>query len=99
MKLEESQFLKSLRILICVVAHNLDKGGKKDVPSTSGMKLSVETSEMLDHRIISGLADIHIKNIENAIMSDDFPSFAKEVCRESNQLHAICLDTSPPIFY
>merc|ERR1712156_928755 len=34
-----------------------------------------------------------------AILSKDFPTFAEITMKESNQFHAVCLDTFPPIFY
>lgn len=37
--------------------------------------------------------------MEEAIKNRDFESFAKLTCADSNQFHAVCLDTSPPIFY
>lgn len=40
-----------------------------------------------------------IEQMEKAIESMDFAEFAKITCADSNQFHATCLDTSPPIFY
>ncbi|RWR90965.1 hypothetical protein CKAN_02009800 [Cinnamomum micranthum f. kanehirae] len=40
-----------------------------------------------------------ILQMEEAIRNRDFQSFARLTCADSNQLHAVCLDTSPPIFY
>lgn len=37
--------------------------------------------------------------MEEAIRNRDFPTFARLTCSDSNQFHAVCLDTSPPIFY
>ena len=37
--------------------------------------------------------------MEEAIKNRDFVSFAQLTCNDSNQFHAVCLDTSPPIFY
>jgi diphosphomevalonate decarboxylase len=40
-----------------------------------------------------------VLKMEEAIKNRDFTSFAKLICADSNQFHAVCLDTSPPIFY
>lgn len=40
-----------------------------------------------------------VADMEAAIKYHDFPSFARLACSDSNQFHALCLDTSPPIFY
>ncbi|KAI4347902.1 hypothetical protein L6164_008677 [Bauhinia variegata] len=40
-----------------------------------------------------------ILQMEEAISNRDFASFAQLTCAESNQFHAVCLDTSPPLFY
>jgi len=40
-----------------------------------------------------------VLKMEEAIKNHDFESFAKLTCADSNQIHAVCLDTSPPIFY
>ena len=37
--------------------------------------------------------------MKQAIKDRDFASFARLTCADSNQFHATCLDTSPPIFY
>lgn len=40
-----------------------------------------------------------VLKMEEAIKSRNFESFARLTCADSNQFHAVCLDTSPPIFY
>lgn len=37
--------------------------------------------------------------LEAAIKRKDFNTFAKLTMQDSNQFHAVCLDTQPPIFY
>ena len=37
--------------------------------------------------------------MEDAIYKKDFQTFAKVTMQDSNQFHAICLDTYPPITY
>lgn len=40
-----------------------------------------------------------MKLMEEAIAQRDFPEFVSVTCADSNQFHATCLDTAPPIFY
>ena len=40
-----------------------------------------------------------MEEIENAFMQKDFEAFGKVTMRDSNQFHAVCADTYPPIFY
>jgi diphosphomevalonate decarboxylase len=40
-----------------------------------------------------------MKDIQKAILEKDFDSFAKITMADSNQFHAVALDTEPPIFY
>ncbi|XP_970108.1 diphosphomevalonate decarboxylase isoform X2 [Tribolium castaneum] len=82
-----------MRVLILVVSDD-----QKKYSSTSGMKQSVLTSELLKHRaekIVPGRVDEIIK----AIKLKNFEAFAKITMQDSNQFHAICLDTYPPCFY
>lgn len=71
---------------------------KKKVGSTVGMRLAVENSELLKLRA-SHCVQKHIEDITRAILNKDFPTFGEITMRESNQFHAICLDTYPPCVY
>ena len=81
-----------VQALICVVS---DK--KKGTSSTSGMQKTVETSPLLQKRL--EIVPQRMKAIEKAIQERNFEEFGKLTMIDSNQFHAVCLDTSPPIFY
>lgn len=84
-----------LEALVCVVS---DK--KKGTASTAGMQKTIESSELLQERIKKGgVVDRRMAVMEKAIKEKDFATFATETMRDSNQFHAVCLDTFPPIFY
>jgi len=80
-----------LRCLILVVSNK-----QKSVSSTEGMKRSVETSELLKHRV-NKIVDERMSSLEKAILEKDFETFSMLTMKDSNQLHAICQDTYPPI--
>ncbi|BGP41113.1 diphosphomevalonate decarboxylase [Rhodotorula kratochvilovae] len=82
-----------LHALIFVVS---DK--KKGTPSTAGMQRTVATSALLQHRI-AHVVPARMERISAAIRARDFDAFADETMADSNQFHAVCLDTQPPIFY
>ncbi|KAJ2550528.1 diphosphomevalonate decarboxylase [Coemansia sp. RSA 1933] len=82
-----------LQALILVVS---DK--KKTVSSTAGMQTTVETSELFAERVRSVVPQ-RMQAMEKAIASRDFGTFAEITMRDSNQFHAVCLDTYPPISY
>ncbi|KAG6556894.1 hypothetical protein Mapa_001474 [Marchantia paleacea] len=84
---------KDLVIIIAVVSSR-----QKETSSTAGMQTSVKTSPLLQHRAQS-VVPKRMVEMEEAIMKRDFATFAKLTCADSNQFHATCLDTSPPIFY
>lgn len=71
---------------------------KKDVSSTAGMQSTVETSALFKHRVENVVPE-RIVSMEAAIKNRDFQEFADIAMRDSNQFHAVCLDTCPPIFY
>ncbi|KAF8624633.1 hypothetical protein AX15_005787 [Amanita polypyramis BW_CC] len=82
-----------IHALICVVSDD-----KKGTSSTSGMQRTVETSTLLQHRI-THVVPQRMKDIIQAIQDRDFDAFARITMADSNQFHAVALDTEPPIFY
>jgi diphosphomevalonate decarboxylase len=83
----------AMRALILVVSDL-----KKDTSSTSGMSTSRATSSLLAHRA-AHVVPQRMKDMEVAWLAKDFSAFAKLTMQDSNQFHAVCLDTYPPIFY
>lgn len=82
-----------MRAVILVVS---DK--EKDTSSTSGMETSRKTSVLLKHRA-EHVVEGRLAEIEQAYMNKDFETFGRITMQDSNQFHAVCLDTYPPIFY
>lgn len=80
------------RALILVVSDHAKHTGSSD-----GMQKTVQTSELLAERIRS--VEKRIGILSQAILNKDFHMFAEQTMKESNQLHAVCLDTYPPITY
>lgn len=92
-QLADEAHWNDLVIIIAVVSSK-----QKETSSTSGMRDSVETSPLLQYRAQTVVPERVLK-MEEAIKSRNFESFARLTCADSNQFHAVCLDTSPPIFY
>ena len=92
-------WIENLVIFICVVKPEEGQNEFKDIPSTDGMKLSLKTSELLKHRLENDLPAKHIVELKTAFREKDFNTFSRVTMQESNQLHAICLDTMPALFY
>ncbi|CAL1686204.1 unnamed protein product [Lasius platythorax] len=82
-----------MRILVLVVNDE-----KKKVPSAIGMKRSMETSEFLQYRITHTVPE-RANKMQQAIVEKDFKTFAELTMKDSNQMHAVCLDTYPPCIY
>nr|XP_003702160.1 PREDICTED: diphosphomevalonate decarboxylase [Megachile rotundata] len=82
-----------MRILILVV-----NDCRKKVSSAIGMKRTMETSELLKHRVKHVVPE-RANRIQQAIIEKDFKTFAELTMKESNQLHAVNLDTYPPNIY
>ncbi|KAL6735168.1 hypothetical protein Aduo_005634 [Ancylostoma duodenale] len=72
--------------------------GEKEVGSSRGMRSTVETSELLEHRA-KYIVPERIKRLTAAFEAHDFDEFARITMADSNQLHAVCLDTFPPLRY
>lgn len=71
---------------------------KKNVSSTSGMQATVATSGLFRYRA-DVVVPTRMEEMKAAIQKRDFGAFAKLTMADSNQFHAVCLDTLPPIFY
>eukprot|EP00736_Rhodelphis_marinus_P014318 Rmarinus@m.20945 len=81
-----------LCVIILVV-----KSCQKDTGSTAGMQQTVRTSEIVTLR--PAIAEKRVEAIIAAVREKDFSTLAEITMKESNQLHAMCLDTYPPITY
>jgi diphosphomevalonate decarboxylase len=82
-----------MRALILVASAD-----KKDVSSTAGMQQTVATSSLMEHRI-NAVVPKRMRAMEKAVQDRDFDAFARLTMKDSNNFHATCLDTDPPIFY
>ena len=82
-----------MEVLVCVVSDS-----KKTTSSTSGMQTTVDTSDLIEHRA-EVIVPKRMQEIEKAILEKDFETFGKITMQDSNQFHACCMDTYPPIFY
>jgi len=71
---------------------------KKKTASTLGMTTTTETSTLFDHRV-KNIVPRRMEEMKKAIREKDFETFGKLTMADSNQFHAVCLDTQPPIFY
>jgi len=71
---------------------------KKAVGSTAGMQATVATSALFATRA-TALVPERMAKMTDAIRDRDFKAFAELTMRDSNNFHACCLDTAPPIFY
>ncbi|XP_026475006.1 diphosphomevalonate decarboxylase [Ctenocephalides felis] len=92
-QIEPETYWPEMKVLILVV-----NDSKKKVSSTSGMSTSVLTSELLKYRVAECVPK-RIDEIKEAIRNKDFEQFAEITMKDSNQFHAVCLDTYPPCVY
>ncbi|XP_058468264.1 diphosphomevalonate decarboxylase [Malaya genurostris] len=92
-QLTSHEYWPEMRILILVV-----NDSRKKTSSTGGMSTSVKTSKLLKHRTEQCVPQ-HTKGLEEALRNKDFETFGKITMQDSNQFHAICLDTYPPCVY
>jgi diphosphomevalonate decarboxylase len=88
-----SNHWEEMNLLVLVVE---DK--KKDVSSSKGMLETVQTSDLLKQRV-KIVEKERLHNMTTFIKEKDFESMAELIIKESNSLHAVCLDTYPPLFY
>lgn len=82
-----------MRILVLVTSDS-----RKKHSSTSGMRTSVLTSQLLKYRA-EVVVPQRIDAIKEAIVTRDFEKFAEITMQDSNTFHAVCMDTYPPCVY
>ena len=84
----------NMHALICVVPDD-----NKGTSSTedSDMQRTVETSTLFPQRL--AVVPDRVHDIIEAIRNRDFDTFAAITMKDSNQFHAVALDTDPPLFY
>ncbi|XP_043455793.1 diphosphomevalonate decarboxylase isoform X1 [Prionailurus bengalensis] len=83
----------ALRVLILVVSAE-----RKLMGSTAGMQTSVETSPLLRFRA-EAVVPGRMVEMAHCVRERDFQGFGRLTMKDSNQFHATCLDTFPPISY
>ncbi|MGC8652205.1 MAG: diphosphomevalonate decarboxylase [Candidatus Micrarchaeia archaeon] len=91
-QIADEDYWPEISILVAVVSE-----AKKRISSRAGMKQTVETSKLYGER--PSIAEVHAKLLERAIKERDFSALAKITMEESNNMHAVMLDTFPPIIY
>ncbi len=70
---------------------------KKKVSSRAGMKQTIATSPLYAARL-AYIPDL-MRDIKAAVLAKDFAKFGEYTMRESSNMHAVMLDTWPPITY
>ena len=71
--------------------------GRKLIGSDIGMQLTVSGSALYKERLRK--MPSLIKEMKSAILSRDLPSFLTLTMKESSNMHAVMLDSTPPIMY
>ncbi|EPX71457.1 diphosphomevalonate decarboxylase [Schizosaccharomyces octosporus yFS286] len=92
-QVEPVEHWPEMRVAIMVAS-----AAKKGVSSTSGMQATVASSTLFQERI-KNIVPGRMQAMKQAIRNRDFETFANLTMTDSNQFHACCLDTLPPIFY
>lgn len=82
-----------MRVLIVVVN---DK--KKKISSTEGMATTAQNSELFTYRV-EHVVNKRVTAMKKCITEKDFETFAELTMKDSNQFHAVCLDSYPPLVY
>jgi len=83
-----------IRILVLIISHS-----KKKVPSTQGMIRTFDTVPAIEITAREQTIAHQLEQITKAIQDRDFSTFVETTMRNSNSLHALCLNAYPPIHY
>ncbi|MEM2138057.1 MAG: diphosphomevalonate decarboxylase [Candidatus Anstonellaceae archaeon] len=87
-----SSHWRELRNVIAIV-----ETGRKKVGSAEGMEITTKTSKLYPERVRTRPA--MIESMRKAILARDLEKFLLLTMEESSDLHAVMLDTFPPIMY
>lgn len=71
---------------------------KKEISSSKGMKMTKDTSQFLKYRIET-IVPQHIQQIKQGFNEKNFEKVGEIIMKDSNNFHAVCRDTFPPICY
>ncbi len=75
----------------------LVSGAKKKISSSDGHRVTVETSKLYNAR--PNEANARVVEISKAVRDRDFETLARITMADSNSMHALMLDSYPPIIY
>jgi diphosphomevalonate decarboxylase len=82
-----------MEVLILVVNDN-----RKETSSTEGMQQTANTCDMMEYRV-KQIVPRRMVQMEQAILNRDYETFADITMRDSDDFHAVCAATQPPIYY
>ncbi|KAH0535416.1 diphosphomevalonate decarboxylase [Cotesia glomerata] len=82
-----------MRVIILVV-----NDSSKKISSAVGMKRCVQTSELLKYRA-EVCVPKRVELMQKAIINKNYQQFAELTMKDSNQMHAVCLDAYPSFNY
>jgi diphosphomevalonate decarboxylase len=90
---QPAAFWPEMNVLCAVV-----KGQMKDISSTKGMQLSLQTAPMMAARIAT-VVNERMAAVSEAVQAKDFERFAEIAMTDSDDLQEICRTTTPIIKY
>ncbi|KAK7078920.1 hypothetical protein SK128_027681 [Halocaridina rubra] len=82
-----------LQVIICVA-----NASRKKTGSTDGMKRTIKTSSLMVYRVKESVPQRTEKMME-ALESKNWSDVCDLAMSDSNEMHAVCLDTFPPCVY
>ncbi|TGZ74367.1 hypothetical protein CRM22_000982 [Opisthorchis felineus] len=92
-KLYPASHWPELKVLICVASSQ-----EKSIGSTNAMQRTINTSQLFQRARCESVKQ-HELLLLSALHDRNFDNFARITMQESNQLHAVCLDTWPPCVF
>jgi diphosphomevalonate decarboxylase len=82
-----------MQVLVLVVNDN-----RKDTSSTEGMQKTANTCDLMEYRC-KYIVPRRMEAMEKAIAQKNYQVFGDLTMRDSDDFHAVCAATQPPIYY